>query len=110
MALCWPGSVGVGFSRRGRLPSRFRTPDSGSARRLKPTPTESDSHQKRRVHMSRISKVGLLLTAVLLLVATSSAGQESKPTFSPKDRALIETYYTHLLGTLAPGSVDRSPF
>ena len=60
--------------------------------------------------MSRIWKVALLLTAVLLLMATFSAGQEPKPTFSPKDRELIETYYTHLLGTLAPGSVDRSPF
>ena len=52
--------------------------------------------------MSRIWKVGLLLTAVLLLMATFSAGQETKPTFSLKDRELIETYYTHLLGTLAP--------
>ena len=60
--------------------------------------------------MSRIWKVALLLTAVLLLMATFSAAQEPKPTFSPKDRELIETYYTHLLGTLAPGSVDRSPF
>jgi hypothetical protein len=60
--------------------------------------------------MSRIWKVGLLLTAVCLLMATFSAGQETKPTFSLKDRELIETYYTHLLGTLAPGSVDRSPF
>jgi hypothetical protein len=60
--------------------------------------------------MSRIWKVALLLTAVFLLMATFSAGQETKPTFSLKDRELIETYYTHLLGTLAPGSVDRSPF
>jgi hypothetical protein len=60
--------------------------------------------------MSRTWKVGLLVTAVLLLMASFSAGQETKPTFSLKDRELIETYYTHLLGTLAPGSVDRSPF
>ena len=60
--------------------------------------------------MSRIWKVALLVTAALLQMATFSAGQETRPTFSLKDRELIETYYTHLLGTLAPGSPDRSPF
>jgi hypothetical protein len=60
--------------------------------------------------MSRIWKVGLPVTAVFLLMASFSVGQETKPTFSLKDREFIETYYTHLLGTLAPGSVDRSPF
>ena len=60
--------------------------------------------------MSRTWKVGLLLSVVLFLMAGFSAGQETKPTFSLKDRELIETYYNHLLGTLAPGSVDRSPF
>ena len=60
--------------------------------------------------MSRIWKVGLLATAVFFLVASFSVGQETQPSFSLKDRELIETYYTHLLGTLAPGSVDRSPF
>jgi len=60
--------------------------------------------------MSRIWKVGLLLTAVLLLIVRITAAQETKPSFSLKDRELIEAYYNHLLGTLAPGSVDRSPF
>jgi hypothetical protein len=60
--------------------------------------------------MSRIWKVGLLATAVFLLMASFYVGQETQPSFSLKDRELIETYYTHLLGTLAPGSVDRSPF
>ena len=60
--------------------------------------------------MSRIWKVGLLVTAVFLLMASFSVGQETQPSFSLKDRELIETYYNHLLGTLAPGSVDRSPF
>jgi hypothetical protein len=60
--------------------------------------------------MSRIWKVGLLATAVFLLMASFYVGQETQPSFSLKDRELIETYYTHLLGTLAPGSVDRLPF
>src|SRR4029079_8755232 len=32
------------------------------------------------------------------------------PSFSSKDRDAIGTYYNHLVGTLAPGSLDRSPF
>jgi len=60
--------------------------------------------------MRRAWKVGLLLTVVLLLIASISLAQETKPAFSVKDRELIAAYYSHLIGTLAPGSLDRSPF
>ena len=32
------------------------------------------------------------------------------PIFTAKDRQVIEGYYDQLLGTLAPGSLDRSAF
>jgi hypothetical protein len=60
--------------------------------------------------MSRAWKVALLITAGLILLASILAAQESKPVFTPKDRELIEAYYNHLRGILAPGSLDRSPF
>jgi len=60
--------------------------------------------------MSRAWKVTLLLAAAWLLLAGNSLAQESKPVFTPKERELIEAYYKHLIGTLAPGSLDRTPF
>lgn len=60
--------------------------------------------------MSRAWKVALLLAAALILLASISLAQESKPVFTAKDRELIESYYNHLIGTLAPGSLDRAPF
>jgi hypothetical protein len=60
--------------------------------------------------MSRMYKVGLFLAAVLFLITSVSLGQETKPVFSAKDRQLIEAYYNHVIGTLAPGSLDRSEF
>ena len=65
---------------------------------------------KRQVPMSRAWKVGLFLTAALILLEGISLAQESKPVFTPKDRELIVAYYNHLVGTLAPGSLDRTPF
>jgi len=68
--------------------------------------------------MSRPWKIALLL-AVILLFAMSislawSAPQKSDgpkmPIFTAKDRQVIEGYYDQLLGTLAPGSLDRSAF
>jgi hypothetical protein len=52
----------------------------------------------------------LLIAAIMILLAAISLTQQSAPSFSTRDRALIENYYTHLIGTLAPGSLDRSPF
>jgi hypothetical protein len=60
--------------------------------------------------MFRKWKLGMLATLTLTLLGTSSFAQETKPSFSAKDRELIEAYYNHLTGTLAPGSVDRVPF
>jgi hypothetical protein len=63
-------------------------------------------------------KIALLLAVILLLTLSValawSAPQKTEaskfPAFSAKDRELIETYYTRLIGTLAPGSIDRSTF
>jgi len=52
----------------------------------------------------------LLIAAIMILLAAISLTQQLAPSFSTQDRALIENYYTHLIGTLAPGSLDRSPF
>ncbi len=60
--------------------------------------------------MSRAWKIALLLLAMLLLLAGMSWSQGKKPSFSAKDRDAIGAYYNHLVGTLAPGSLDRSPF
>jgi hypothetical protein len=61
--------------------------------------------------MSRVWKLTLLLTVALLLMAALSVSQELKrPKFTAQDRQLIETYYSHIIGTLAPGSVDRSSY
>ena len=69
--------------------------------------------------MSRAWKIALILAVILLFVfsislAWSGTLQKSDdaklPSFSAKDRQLIEAYYNHLIGTLAPGSLDRSSF
>ena len=60
--------------------------------------------------MSRAWKLALLFLILFLLLAGFTAGQEPKPTFTAKDKTLIQTYYDHLIGTLAPGSLDRTPF
>ena len=68
--------------------------------------------------MSRAWKIALV-SAVILLFAMSlslawsapqSADAQKLPVFSAKDRQIIESYYNHLLGTLAPGSINRSAF
>ena len=59
--------------------------------------------------MSRSWKVVLLVIALLLLV-TSIALPQSNPTFSMKDRETIESYYKNVVGKLAPGSLDRTPY
>jgi len=68
--------------------------------------------------MSRAWKVALLLALVLLFgmvvslawSAPQKADEPKMPVFSVKDHKLIEDYYNHLVGTLAPGSLDRSGF
>jgi hypothetical protein len=61
--------------------------------------------------MSRILKLGWLLVFASFLIATTSFSQEAKgPTFTAKDRELIEGYYRNIIGTLAPGSLNRSSY
>ena len=60
--------------------------------------------------MSRRWKLAVAVTTVSLLFTTVILAQESKPAFTANDRELIEAYYSHLMGTLAPGSLDRSGF
>ena len=59
--------------------------------------------------MSRAWKIALLVLTFLLLAAISWS-QSTTPSFTAKDKQSIESYYNRVLGTLAPGSVDRSPF
>lgn len=65
--------------------------------------------------MRRHWKVVLILTAILILafsvtLAWSSTQKESPRVFTPAERDAIKTYYVHLIGTLAPGSINRTPF
>ncbi|HLH31668.1 MAG TPA: hypothetical protein VKY31_10735 [Terriglobia bacterium] len=68
--------------------------------------------------MSRHWKIALILAAILLLVfsvslawsAPQNPGQPKLPVFSAKDHQIIEEHYNHVIGELAPGSVNRSPF
>jgi len=58
-------------------------------------------------------KIILILTAILLLtfsVSLAWSAPEKAPAFSTKDRDAIEGFYRHLMGTLAPGSINRTPF
>jgi hypothetical protein len=66
--------------------------------------------------MSRPWKIAILLIVILLFglvasLAWSAPKDESNmPTFTDRDRKLIDEYYLHILGTLAPGSLDQSSF
>jgi len=68
--------------------------------------------------MSRAWKIALLLLVVLLFgmvvslawSAPQKADEPKTPVFSVKDHKVIGEYYLHLVGTLAPGSLDRSGF
>ena len=55
-------------------------------------------------------KATLFIAAILLLTASLAFTEETSPVFTAKDRELIGAYYNHLIGTLAPGSLDRTPF
>jgi hypothetical protein len=76
--------------------------------------------------MTRAWKIALILAVIVLVVFSVSLGWgapqrtaegptivlhgDKAPVFSANDRKLIEAYYLHLLGTLAPGSINRSNF
>ena len=60
-------------------------------------------------------KIVVILTAILILafsvaLAWSSPQTESPRVFTPAERDTIQAYYLHLMGTLAPGSINRTPF
>jgi hypothetical protein len=57
----------------------------------------------------------LILAAILILafsVALAWSGPQKASTrmFTPAERDAIHAYYLHLMGTLAPGSINRTPF
>ena len=65
--------------------------------------------------MSTNFVVRTLLLIALLLVATvavmgQTAEKPAKAEFTSADREMIQNYYKHLLGTLAPASLDRKGF
>ena len=84
---------------------------------------DSAKHQAKRAainerkgFMSRAWKIALVLAVILLFafsisLAWSAPQNNAKlPVFTEQDRQLIEAYYNHLVGTLAPGSLNRSQF
>jgi hypothetical protein len=54
-----------------------------------------------------IALAALLILSAIVLGQTASKSE--KATFSLKDREVVEAYYKHLHGILAPGSVERKP-
>ena len=65
--------------------------------------------------MTRKWRIVLILAAILLLafsvsLAWSAPEKGPVPAFTPKERAAIEAFYLHMMGTLAPGSINRTPF
>jgi hypothetical protein len=57
----------------------------------------------------------LILTAILLLafsvtLAWSEPQKAATPKFTPKEREAIQAFYLHMIGTIAPGSINRTPF
>jgi hypothetical protein len=68
--------------------------------------------------MSHAWKIAILVLIALLFgmvvslawSAPQAGNSSNMPVFSDKDHKAIEDYYLHLVGTLAPGSLDRSDF
>jgi len=60
--------------------------------------------------MSRKWRIPSFVAIAVLLLASVAVSQQNTPKFTPQDRELIQAYYAKLLGSLAPGSLDRSPF
>jgi hypothetical protein len=60
-------------------------------------------------------KIVLILTAILIFAFSISlawSAPQNSPTrvFTHAERDAIQAYYLHLMGTLAPGSINRTPF
>jgi hypothetical protein len=62
----------------------------------------------KRVVRSAVAVASLLLAGSMVL--GQAPAQKTKVTFSAADRKTIDSYYTHLYGTLAPGSLNRKDF
>ena len=65
--------------------------------------------------MNRVWKTLLLIAVFILLAmgmsqAWGAPQNEKTPVFTANERELINEYYKHLLGTLAPASLDRAGF
>jgi hypothetical protein len=60
-------------------------------------------------------KIVLILTVIAIFafsIALAWSASENAQTrvFTPAERDTIQAYYLHLMGTLAPGSINRTPF
>src|SRR5262249_58330921 len=60
-------------------------------------------------------KIVLILTAIVVFafsiaLAWSAPQNTSARLFTRAERDAIQAYYLHLMGTLAPGSINRTPF
>jgi hypothetical protein len=60
--------------------------------------------------MIRTLLVIALLLAAAIAVMGQTADKPAKAAFTAADRETIQNYYKHLLGTLAPASLDRKGF
>jgi hypothetical protein len=60
--------------------------------------------------MFRARQSAFLLATASMLVAGTFVAQATQPVFTANDRAAIENYYNHIIGALAPGSIDRTSF
>src|SRR5262249_44213290 len=52
----------------------------------------------------------LLIFAFSIALAWSASQNTSARVFTRTERDAIQVYYLHLMGTLAPGSINRTPF
>ena len=60
--------------------------------------------------MIRTLLVIVLLLAAAAVVMGQTADKPAKVEFTSADREMIQNYYKHLLGTLAPATLDRKGF
>jgi hypothetical protein len=58
----------------------------------------------------RVLMLLLLLMAAAIMVSGQVATKVEKAEFTSAEREAIRNYYTHVLGTLAPASLDRKGF
>src|SRR5262245_48932714 len=64
----------------------------------------------RRRRLVILGFTALMLLAFSISLAWSAPQTAATPTFSPKEHETITAFYKRLMGTLAPGSINRTPF